>query len=87
MPTGRDGFINAMEGWLPYVPNQVADIKRVISAGDLVVIHSHYNDPTTDAPGNAIIDIFRVDADGKISEHWDVSQTVEVSAANDNGMF
>lgn len=33
------------------------------------------------------IDIFRLDADGKIVEHWDVLQVVPERSAHGNGMF
>ena len=87
VPTGRDGFIAAISGWLPYVPNQVSEIKQVISAGDLVMLHVHYYDPTSEKTGSAVVDIFRVNSQGKISEHWDVSQTIPEWMAHDNGMF
>lgn len=33
------------------------------------------------------IDIFRLDGDGKVVEHWDVLQVVPRTSAIDNGMF
>ncbi len=33
------------------------------------------------------IDIFRLDEDGKVVEHWDVLHVVPEHSAHDNGMF
>jgi NADPH:quinone reductase-like Zn-dependent oxidoreductase/predicted SnoaL-like aldol condensation-catalyzing enzyme len=59
--------------------------KRVIAEGDLVAVHSHYID-TPGERGRAVVDLFRV-RDGKIVEHWDASQDVPETSANDNTMF
>jgi len=66
-------------------PQMVVSIKRVIAEDDLVAIHQHSKGSPED-PGEAIIEIFRVDK-GKIVEHWDVMQSVPERSANNNTMF
>ncbi len=66
-------------------PQASAEIKRVIAEGDLVVVHSLWKEAAEDR-GQAVVDIFRV-AEGKIVEHWDVSQEIPENPANANGMF
>ena len=63
----------------------IADIKRVVAEGDLVVLHVHSRTSLRDR-GRAVVDIFRV-AEGKIVEHWDVIQAVPEKSANSNTMF
>ena len=58
----------------------------MIAEGDPVAIHSHYRTGPGDR-GQSVVDIFRVRADGKIVEHWDVVQDVPETSANDNTMF
>jgi predicted SnoaL-like aldol condensation-catalyzing enzyme len=85
-PDGAEAFVDFVRGAALDFPEMRVDIKRVLADGDLVAVHSHF----TFAPeerGNASVDIFRLDQNGKIVEHWDVVQPVPESSANDNGMF
>ncbi|MFI6932850.1 ester cyclase [Streptomyces sp. NPDC050287] len=66
-------------------PDLAYDIKRVISEGDLVLVHSNIV-LTPGTRGVAAFDIFRFQG-GKISEHWDVLQAVPATTANGNDMF
>ena len=63
----------------------VVEIKRVIAEGELVMIHNLWKDTPEDR-GQAVVDIFRLE-NGKIVEHWDVSQDIPENPANKNGMF
>lgn len=82
---GRDSAITAFNAFLPQFPGFHFAFKRVISSGNLVVVHSHVVMSQTDR-GSAVVDIFRLER-GKIVEHWDVSQPVPEQAANGNTMF
>jgi predicted SnoaL-like aldol condensation-catalyzing enzyme len=77
-------------------------VHRIIAVGEYVWAHVNFlnllNDYSDDA-GVAGVDIYRMDADGKAIEHWDVLQLVgdpknsapwvapNVPRANPNGMF
>lgn len=84
VPDGKEPVLVFL-GKLFSNPQMTVSIKRVITENDLVVIHHHSKKNTND-PGEAIIEIFRVDQ-GKIVEHWDVIQSVPEKSANDNTMF
>ncbi|MGE8657755.1 MAG: nuclear transport factor 2 family protein [Achromobacter sp.] len=87
-PYMRDG-IEPMVDFFPHYfeqhPQASVDIKRVIAEGDLVMIHNLWRESPEDR-GQAVVDIFRVE-NGKIVEHWDVSQEIPENPANKNGMF
>jgi predicted SnoaL-like aldol condensation-catalyzing enzyme len=85
MPDGIDAILTTFPKWLAATPGLRYDIKRVISDGNLVVVHSHVTLNVTDR-GMAVVDIFRLE-NGKIVEHWDVSQPVPEKSPNANTMF
>ena len=85
IPDGPEVFKQFIPQWLSSVPELSFDIRRVITEGDLVVLHYHMKTSPEDR-GTAIVDIFRVE-DGRVVEHWDVLQPVPAEAANSNTMF
>ena len=77
-------------------------VHRIIAVGDYVWAHVNFlnlfNDDAEDT-GIAVVDIYKMDADGKAIEHWDTLQLVgdpknsapwvapNVPRSNPNGMF
>ena len=59
-------------------------IKRIYTDGNYVIVHPF--SPRGPA-GSAIVDIYRLNDDGKIAEHWDVIQQIPSKSANNNTMF
>jgi len=84
VPTGREAFINAFTQIFKQNPNFSTQIKRIYTDGDYVIVHSFSPMGST---GSALVDIYRVNDNGKIAEHWDVIQQIPSKSANSNTMF
>lgn len=83
-------------------PDARVVVQRIIAVGDYVWAHVNFLNLFNDDPddtGVAGVDIYRMDADGKAVEHWDVLQLVgdpknsapwvapNIPRANPHGMF
>jgi predicted SnoaL-like aldol condensation-catalyzing enzyme len=80
-PQVRNGLQAVKDFIAPVGPVDV-DVHRVVAEGDLVAAHAHYK--TFNTVG---VDIFRLNEDGKIIEHWDVVQPIPETTASGNDMF
>ena len=85
---GFEAFIAFFESFTAAFPNLNIDIRRVVAECDLVVTHGIIDGAGTEAifgpRGSKVVDIFRLDANGKIVEHWDVLAPISATSLNGN---
>jgi predicted SnoaL-like aldol condensation-catalyzing enzyme len=82
---GIDGFAAFIAATRARTPDSHSRILRVIAEGDYVVLHVR-KVPRPGDLGKAIVDIFRLE-NGRIVEHWDVSQDIPERTASGNPIF
>ena len=92
VPDGAAG----LAGFFDKVAKDRADLRvvvhRIAAAGDYVWAHVHFINLFNDNPedrGIAGVDIYKMNAEGRAVEHWDVLQEIGDSknVAHANGMF
>jgi predicted SnoaL-like aldol condensation-catalyzing enzyme len=90
-PTAADGT-EGLRAFIDFLnetaPESRSTIEAAYADGDYVILHVRSDRPAG-TPGRAIVDIFRLDANGEVVEHWDIIQPIPSpdEAMNDNTMF
>ncbi len=82
---GKQAFIDYFTEMAEQYPGKEIEFVRAVAEGDLVALHTHQTWP--DNEEFVTMDFFRFDADGKIIEHWDAIQAVQIETKNGNPMY
>ena len=87
VPGGAAGQIEQFKNLKAKIPGAVATVKHVAADRDLVAVQWQASaTPANEATGEAKADLYRV-ADGKLVEHWSITQTVPAKTASGNSLF
>jgi predicted SnoaL-like aldol condensation-catalyzing enzyme len=83
---GFQAFIDFVNSFTASFPELHIDIVRVFAECDFVITHGIISgaEPVFGERGNKVVDIFRVDVNGKVVEHWDVLAPISETSENGN---
>ncbi|UMG94393.1 nuclear transport factor 2 family protein [Nocardioides sp. TF02-7] len=86
---GKEGFIEMATEMAKSAGTFYPETKLVVANEQYVVMLTHFVMTDGSTPGRAFVDIMRLDDNGKIVEHWDVSEGIPPAEdfAHGNGMF
>jgi predicted SnoaL-like aldol condensation-catalyzing enzyme len=85
-PNGFEAFITFVETFTAAFPDAHIEIVRIVAECDLVVTHALATGavPVYTELGTKLVDIFRLDENGRVVEHWDVGAPISPTSANGN---
>lgn len=81
---GFAAFIQFVTSFTTQFPDTKVTIKRVFADCDFVITHSLFTGTAYGPLGQKGVDIFRLDARGKVVEHWDVLAAISATSVNGN---
>lgn len=88
VPDGKDGLIWHFENLAREYSGKRLAIKRALAEGNHVIVHRWTKlSAMLGETEYMAIDIFRLDDNGRIVEHWDVQQRIPRSSTNRNSIF
>ena len=81
IPSEMSGVVGYVKTLTKRFPEYGYDVKRIVSSGDIVVLHSHVTLKAqhrgNERKGFIISDTFRLE-NGKLCEHWDAMQAIDL---------
>jgi predicted SnoaL-like aldol condensation-catalyzing enzyme len=88
LANGRQGERAYIQNKLAQKPRPVFVVKHLLAYGDIVAAHVQVTTtPGNEFSGQAELDLFRLNQQGQIVEHWDSIQNVPAKSTSGNSMF